>query len=174
MRIEVRDGARSRSEVQPLFTRVYPDHVLEKIVWRNVISAPADRRVVLMNDANEIVASAGLIFRTGLRDGYPVRIGGVGGVLVSPELQRQGLGRTTMLAAHDVLRSCSDMQFGLLFCEPHNMVFYEGIGWNRFPGQVRVDQRGVSIIYDLMEAMTLDLETRAPRRGTIDVGGLPW
>ena len=94
--------------------------------------------------------------------------------MVSPERQRQGLGRTVMQAAHEALRSNPDVQFGLLFCEPHNTTFYEGIGWRRFVGEVRVDQPGGSVVYDIMGTMTLPLATDAPRSGSIDLCGLPW
>jgi GNAT superfamily N-acetyltransferase len=123
MKVEVLDGPSSRTAVRTLFSRVYPTEVLGTVAWRDVVSAPADRRVVLMDNAGDIIAAAGLIFRTGLRDGGAVRIGGIGGVMVSPERQRQGLGRTVMQAAHKALRSNPDMQFGLLFCEPHNTAF---------------------------------------------------
>jgi aminoglycoside 2'-N-acetyltransferase I len=174
MRVEVLDGPGSRTAVRTLFTRVYPADVLGTVAWRNVVSAPADRRVVLMDNTGDIIAAAGLIFRTGLRDGEVIRIGGIGGVMVSPEWQRQGLGRTVMQAAHEALRSNPDVQFGLLFCEPHNTSFYEGIGWCRFGGEIRVDQAGGSIIYDIMGTMTLPLATDAPRSGSIDLCGLPW
>jgi hypothetical protein len=95
--------------------------------------------------------------------------------MVSPELQRQGLGRKVMFVAHDVLRAYPALDFGLLFCEPHNVGFYEGIGWHRFNGEVLVEQpAGSIIIYDIMGTMTLDLGTSAPRRGSIDLRGLPW
>ena len=145
MRVEVLDGPGSTTAAGALFIRVYPADVLGTVAWRDVVSAPADRRVVLMDNAGDIIAAAGLIFRTGLRDGGVVRIGGIGGVMVSPERQRQGLGRTVMQAAHEALRSNPDVQFGLLFCEPHNTTFYEGIGWRRFVGEVRVDQPGGSV-----------------------------
>lgn len=174
MRIEVLDRTQSRSELRSLFDRVYPEAVLRNIVWRNVASAPPDRRVVLVDDANRIIASAGLTFRAGLRDGAPVQIGGVGGVMVTPERQRQGLGRKVMFVAYDELRACPALSFGLLFCEPHNVGFYESIGWQRFSGEVRVEQPAGSIIYDIMETMTLDLGTSAPHCGSIDLCGLPW
>jgi aminoglycoside 2'-N-acetyltransferase I len=167
MRIEVLDGPRSRTAVRTLFICVYPANVLETVAWRDVVSAPADRRVVLK-------AAAGLIFRTGLRDGGSVRIGGIGGVMVLPERRRQGLGRTVMQAAHATLRSNPEVQFGLLFCEPHNTAFYEGLGWSRFDGEVTVAQPSGSIVYDIMRAMTLPLAADAPYSGSIDLCGLPW
>jgi hypothetical protein len=79
-----------------------------------------------------------------------------------------------MQAAHEALRSYPDVQFGLLFCESHNTTFYEGIGWHRFSGEVRVNQPGGSIVYDIMETMILPFMTNVPRAGSIDLCGLPW
>jgi GNAT superfamily N-acetyltransferase len=174
MRVEILDGPGSKTAVQTLFTRVYPAKILATMAWRNVVSAPADRRVVLIDHAGDIIAAAGLIFRTGSQDGGAVRIGGIGGVMVSPERQRQGLGRTIMQAADEELRSDPKLQFGLLFCEPHNTVFYEAMGWSRFGGDIRVEQPGGSIVYDIMQGMTLPLAAGAPRSATIDLRGLPW
>jgi hypothetical protein len=68
MRIDIRNGLQSRPQVLPLFAHVYPENVLRHVVWRNVVSAPAEERVVLLDDADQIVACVGLIFRTGLKD----------------------------------------------------------------------------------------------------------
>jgi aminoglycoside 2'-N-acetyltransferase I len=174
MLIEVRGGPESRPEVQSLFAQVYPDAVLETVPWRNVTSAPADHRVVLLDDAGNIVASAGLISRTASLDNAPVRIGGIGGVMVSPAHQRQGLGRIVMEAVHECLRSDHGVQFGLLFCEPHNTGFYESVGWRRFEGEVFAEQPNGSVRYDIMPTMTLSVATNAPRSGRMDLRGLPW
>jgi aminoglycoside 2'-N-acetyltransferase I len=94
--------------------------------------------------------------------------------MVAPDRQKQGLGRTVMMAAHDVLRSRSDLQFGLLFCEPHNVAFYERIGWHSFDGEMQVDQPDGPIRYDIMQTMTLGLAANPPRTGRINLAGLPW
>ncbi|MXP62950.1 GNAT family N-acetyltransferase [Roseomonas sp. M0104] len=174
MLIEVREGPASRPAVRPLFAQVYPDAVLKNVPWRNVVSAPADRRVLVLDDEGNVVAAAGLTIRAGAWNGVPVRIGGIGGVMVSPSRQRQGLGRTVMCAAHENLQSDPCVQFGLLFCEPHNVTFYKALGWCRFKGQVRVEQPAGSLLYDIMQTMMLPFSTETPRAGCIDLRGLPW
>ena len=174
MRIEVCDGPKSRSRIQPLIAHVYPEHVLRDVVWRNVVAAPADERVVLVDDAGEVVACAGLLARRGMLDGRPTWIGGISGVMVRPDRQRQGLGRTVMTAAQEVLRARPERSFALLFCEPPAMPFYRVIGWHAFHGEIHAVQPGGVIRYDIMQAMTLGLATSAPGAGAIDLGGLPW
>ncbi|MGL5362701.1 MAG: GNAT family N-acetyltransferase [Bosea sp. (in: a-proteobacteria)] len=174
MKIEIRDGPESKAEVGQLFASVYPEHILESMVWRKIASASASSRVVMLDVNNDIVAAAGLIFRNGLIDQCAVKIAGVGGAMVSPELQRQGHGKTVMRAAHDFLRSMPDIQFGLLFCEQHNIAFYEGLGWQRFSGEVQVGQPAGKIVYNIMETMTFGLAATAPISGSIDLCGRPW
>lgn len=174
-RIELRNGPDSRTAIQPLFARVYPEPVLREVSWRNVMSASADERLVVSDATGVIVVAAGLVFRTGRLLDHAVRIGGIGGVMVAPERQRQGLGRSIMIAAHDVLRSRSKLQFGLLFCESHNLSFYRGIGWQAFDGRIRIEQpSGPVEDYAVMSALTIDLAGTAPRSGPLDLCGLPW
>ena len=59
MRVEVLDGPGSTTAAGALFIRVYPADVLGTVAWRDVVSAPADRRVVLMDNAGDIIAAAG-------------------------------------------------------------------------------------------------------------------
>jgi len=79
-----------------------------------------------------------------------------------------------MQAVHETMLSDHRVQFGLLFCEPHNIAFYKTMGWCRFEGEVRVEQPSGSVIYDIMGTMTLPLAADAPRTGSIDLRGLPW
>ncbi len=69
MRIEVRDGAESRSDIGPLAAAVYPPQVLATIVWRNVASARATLRVLVF-DNEMLVAAAGTLFRKATLNGH--------------------------------------------------------------------------------------------------------
>jgi aminoglycoside 2'-N-acetyltransferase I len=174
MRVDVRDGPGSRSAVASLFAQVYTDAVLETVPWRNITAAPAERRVVVLSHAGDIVAACGFLARDAFLNDVPVRIGGIGGVMVAPSHQRRGLGRIAMEAAHEAMRSEMEVEFGLLFCEPHNVAFYENLGWRVFSGDVLVEQAGVTIRYDIMQTMTLSCLGDAPDWGRIDLRGLPW
>jgi aminoglycoside 2'-N-acetyltransferase I len=174
VRVEEGDAAESRAEVAPLVSAVYPPDVLSTIVWRDVVSARSTRRIVVYDDRGKVVSMAGMLFRDAQVNGLPRRIGGIGGVMTLPVAQGQGFGRAAMHAAHEICRGNKTLSFGLLFCEPKNSRFYEGLGWRAFSGTVVAEQSGTNSPYEVMPAMVLSLAEPAPVDGTIDLCGLPW
>ncbi|MBV8976174.1 MAG: GNAT family N-acetyltransferase [Alphaproteobacteria bacterium] len=139
--------------------------------WRDVVWAHADRRV-LVRESGRVLCHAGLFFRDGLVDGRKVRICGVGGVMTAADARRRGHASAAMKRAAQVMRE-EGVDFGLLFCEEHNVGFYGTLGWLAFPGKVRCTQPGGPMVFDIIPAMILPLEA-APRGGVIDLCGLPW
>jgi len=173
MQIEEWDGDASRPLVSRLRNAVYPPELLAKIVWRDITSAAASRRILVTQD-EEVVAAAGCLWRNARLDGAPVHIGGLGGVMTMPEHQGKGLGRIAVEAAMKALISDRQPAFGLLFCEDKNTGFYSRLGWKRFDGEVTVDQPAGPMIYRIMSVMVAPLGGQAPLRGHIDLCGLPW
>ena len=100
-------------------------------------------------------------------------IGGIGGVSTHPDARRKGYASVALNAAVQTLRDRQDAQFGLLFCEPHNAPFYRARNWQAFTGEVYVEQPEGRVLFTAMAPFVFDLK-RAPRRGTIDLCGLPW
>jgi aminoglycoside 2'-N-acetyltransferase I len=173
IKIEERDGPASRAETAPLVAAVYPPEVMATIVWRDVVSAPASHKVVVYYD-KQLVAAAGMLFREADVDGVPARIAGIGGVMTLPEAQGKGFGRAAMLAAHEIIERDGTSAFGLLFCEPKNIGFYERLGWLVFHGTVIAEQPDAIAAYRVMPAMVRPLAGQAPVDGTINLRGLPW
>jgi aminoglycoside 2'-N-acetyltransferase I len=173
MQLEEWDGEASRHLVSRLRNAVYPPEVLAKIVWRDITSAAASRRILVTQD-EEVVAAAGFLWRNVYLDGAPVLIGGLGGVMTAPELQGKGLGRIAVEAAMKALINDRQPAFGLLFCEDKNTGFYSRLGWKCFEGAVRVDQPTGRIVYRTMTVMVAPLDGQAPMRGNVDLCGLPW
>lgn len=173
MKIEEKDGEQSRAAIAPLAAAVYPPDIMKTVVWRNIDSAPANRRVVVY-DGSILVSSVGIIFRDGSIDGTPVRIGGIGGVMTLPTARRKGYGRTAMLTSHEIISRVPTCAFGLLFCEPKNFNFYESPGWSQFRGTVIAEQQGSSEPYEMMQPMVRQVAKIAPANGRIDLQGLPW
>jgi predicted N-acetyltransferase YhbS len=173
MQVEEWDGEASRPLLSRLRKAVYPPEVVAKIVWRDITSAAASRRI-LVRQEGEVVAAAGLHWRNGRLDGAPVLIGGLGGVMTMPELQGQGLGLIAVKAAMKALIRDRHPAFGLLFCEDKTAGFYSRLGWKRFEGEVTVDQPTGRMVYRTMSAMVAPLGAQAPMRGNVDLCGLPW
>jgi hypothetical protein len=76
-------------------------------------------------------------------------------------------------AAIQALRDEGSTDFALLFCEPHNVPFYVGCGWKPFDGEIYAEQPEGRVRFTAIAPYVYDLK-RAPRRGVIDLCGLPW
>ena len=171
MRLEVLSGIEGWPLIAALQGAVYPPDVLAKVIWRDVTWAQADTRILVW-EGGEVVCHVGLYERRCTHDGTMRRIIGVGGVMTAPSARRRGYASTAMREAAQLMAS-RRMEFGLLFCEPHNEKFYEGLGWRMFAGQVFCEQPQGRIRFGLMAAMVLPIGSTA-RTGVIDLCGLPW
>jgi hypothetical protein len=172
MRTELVDGDGSWQHVEPLEDLVYPPELLETIVWRHVQWAHADKRVLVW-DGDTLICHVGIYLRSGLHDGAPVRIAGIGGVQTHPGRRREGTAAAALARASVFMRDEYGFDFGLLFCEPHNDGFYQRVGWEKFGGIVLAEQQSKSSPFTLMGTHLLRGRI-LPRSGTIDLCGLPW
>ena len=170
MHIEVVDGDAGWSQAEPLDREIYPPEVMATVIWRAVTWAHADKRVLVRVD-DCVVCHVSLYLRDGSVDGAPARIGGIGGVMTSAPARRTGLASAAMKNAARFMQD-AHVGFALLFCEPHNARFYEGLGWRIFDGDTFCKQPSGRIRFGLMPAMILPLQ-RTPH-GAIDLCGLPW
>lgn len=168
MEIDVVDGSEGWPLAEVLNREVYPPEVMAVAIWRDVVWAEADKRVIVRADGN-VVCHAGLYFRDGLRNGAAARLCGIGGVMTSPAAQRLGHASAAMKRAAAAMEG---VDFGLLFCEPHNVRFYSGLGWCMFEGRVHCAQPSGRFHFDMMPTMVLPL--REMPMGEIDLCGLPW
>jgi GNAT superfamily N-acetyltransferase len=169
MRIEVLDGEAGWPIVEALDREVYSPQFMATAIWRDVVWAHADKRVVI-HDGGRPVCHAGLFFREGTHDGRRARMCGIGGVMTAPGARRKGFASAAMARAAEVM---DGVDFGLLFCEPHNVAFYGGLGWSVFDGSVACTQPSGPFVFDMMPTMTLAKRV-SPERGAIDLCGLPW
>ena len=170
-RIEVIDGNAGWALAEPLDRECYPPETMATVIWRDVVWSHADMRVVVHGEGG-LVCHVGLYFREATLDGTSVRISGIGGVMTSPRVRRAGLASSAMQRASDVMRE-QGTDFGLLFCESHNVPFYEHLGWRIFPGDVFCEQPTSRIRFDMMHTMVLPLRLM-PTGRVIDLCGLPW
>jgi GNAT superfamily N-acetyltransferase len=169
MRIDILDGDAGWPVVEALDREVWPPETMATVIWRDVVWAHADKRVIAW-EGEHVVAHAGLFFRDGSLDGTHARMCGIGGVMTAPDRRRQGLAGAVMMRAAQAM---DGVDFGLLFCEPHNVNLYGGLGWRVFDGTVACTQPMGAMMFDLMPAMCLPRRL-APARGAIDLCGLPW
>lgn len=169
MRMEFLDGAEGWPIVQALDREVYSPQFMAGAIWRDVVWAHADKRVIV-SDGDRVVCHAGLFFRDATLDAKPARICGIGGVMTAPSARRKGFATAAMKRAAEAM---DGVDFGLLFCEPHNVRFYGNLGWQVFDGRVRCEQPKGEMFFDIMPTMILPMRMR-PASGAIDLCGLPW
>jgi aminoglycoside 2'-N-acetyltransferase I len=171
--IDILNGDASWSEVEPLFQAIWPPEVVAKLPWAGIVSAHAELRVLLRDDADEVVCHVGIYRREAKWNGRKVIIGGIGGVLTREDKRRRGYATIALDAAIRTLQDEGSIDLGLLFCEPRHAPFYVGRGWTPFEGDIYAEQPSGRIKYTAIMPHVFDLR-RKLHRGTIDLCGLPW
>jgi aminoglycoside 2'-N-acetyltransferase I len=172
--IDVLNGETSWQEVAPLYEAVWPPHVLAALPWGNVVFAHADLRVLVRDEADDVVCHVGIYRRNVIWDDRKLYVGGIGGVMTREDVRNRGYASIALNAAIHTLKDERSVGCGLLFCESHRAPFYLGRGWKAFDGEIYAEQpdRG-HIRFDALTPLVYDLR-RAPRWGRIELCGLPW
>jgi aminoglycoside 2'-N-acetyltransferase I len=172
VRIDIRPGDAAWEVAGPLLNAVWPPDVVATLPWGHLATAHADHRVLVTHDG-ELVSHVGLFLRGCDWNGRKVRVGGIGGVATAERQRGLGFGGAGMKAAVRALQRDHGVDFGLLFCEAHNIAFYRGLGWQAFRGTVFAEQPDERIHHNSVAPFVYDLKL-APRDGVIDLCGLPW
>ncbi len=171
--VEVLNGDASWPLAKPLFDAIWPPEVVAKLPWAGIVFARAELRVLLQNEAEEVLCHVGLHRRDITWNEHKIRVAGIGGVLTREDARRHGYASIALNAAIQTLKDEGSTPFALLFCEPHNAPFYMARGWKPFDGEIHVDQPQGRIRFEAMAPYVYDLK-HAPQKGVIDLCGLPW
>ena len=79
--IDILNGDAAWREVAPLHQAVWPPEVVATLPWADIVFAHADLRVLVRDEADEVVCHVGIYRREAKWNGRKVIIGGIGGVL---------------------------------------------------------------------------------------------
>jgi len=122
-----------------------------------------------------LVAHAGLVPVTVSVDGVRLRVAGLGGVVVAPELRGRGLARLVVGAAVEYGRGTDAGfgEFGLLFCWPELIPLYESLGWRVLDGDMQVEQPGGRVSMPLRSMWTPLAEGAVWPPGPVRLHSLP-
>jgi aminoglycoside 2'-N-acetyltransferase I len=172
-RVAITSGSDGWPRAQPLLQAVWPPEVVATLPWKDVVWAHASRRVLVFNEAGDIIGHVGVFLRDVTWDARPVKIGGIGSVATREDYRRQGVASAAMRAAARYMCDDHSVDFGLLFCEVRHAPVYEQLGWRRFDGEVFAMQPGGRVRFNVTRAYVLDMNL-APRHGMLDLCGLPW
>lgn len=171
--IDVLNGNTSWPLAKPLFEAVWPPDVVAKLPFAGIVFANAELRVLVQDEAGDVVCHVGIYRRDVTWNGRKVRAGGIGGVLTREDCRRRGYATVALDAAIQTLRDEGSTDFALLFCEPHNAPFYVGRGWKSFEGEIYAEQPKGRVRFEAIAPYLYGLK-RAPLKGVIDLCGLPW
>jgi aminoglycoside 2'-N-acetyltransferase I len=171
--IEVLNGDTSWPLAEPLFNAVWPPDVVQKLPWAGIVFAHADLRVLVQDEAEDVLCHVGIYRREVTWNGRKLRAGGIGGVLTRQDSRRRGYASIALNAAIQTLKDEGATDFALLFCEPHNAPFYMSRGWKPFEGEIYADQPAGRVRFEAIAPCVYHLK-RMPPRGIIDLCGLPW
>jgi len=105
--------------------------------------------------------------------GREVTVGGVGGVVTRPEAQGRSLVHAAMRRASEFICHELGAEFGLLFCLPRLVPFYELQGWRLVEDEVEIAQPEGQLVWPY-HVMVQPCGDRAWPAGRIEVGDLPW
>ncbi len=153
---------------------VYPPEVFATWPGRAIEWAAHQWAVVGWDIEGAALCYVGVVFRDAKWNEGAVRVGGIGGVKTHPTSRGRGFATTAIQRALEFFHGQSDVDFGLLVCEPDLMPFYERLGWRRFPGELLVTQRQTTVPFTFNLPMTIPLRLQETLDGKIDLRGLPW
>lgn len=173
--IEVLNGDASWNLAHPLFKAIWPPEVVAQLPWGGISFARPDLRVLVQDDAKDVVCHIGLHRRMITWNGQKINAGGIGGVLTRQDVRNRGLATIALNAAIETFRHEDSINFVLLFCAPDRAPFYMARGFKPFEGDVYAEQPEKGRIrFDAIGPYVHDLKRNAPTRGTLDLCGLPW
>jgi nodulation protein A len=128
---------------------------------------------VLLETETEIVSHVGVVDRTILAGGQPVRVGGVGAVATAPAWQRRGYAQQLMRSTAAFMRDQLRVSAGLLICGNKMLPYYGRLGWQTVAQALVIDQPQGKVTMSTNVMVLRWGETPWPG-GTIDLCSLPW
>src|SRR5262245_14266887 len=137
---DVLHGDASWKQAEPLFDAIWPPHVVATSPWAGITFAHADLRVLVRNNADEVVCHVGIHRREVTWNSRKLHAGGIGGVLTREDARRHGYASIALNAAMRTLKDERSVDFALLFCDASRAPFYIARGWKPFDGEVYADQ----------------------------------
>jgi GNAT superfamily N-acetyltransferase len=139
--------------------------------WWQDWAAPTMR--FLGKEDGRVVSTVGLIRREILVGGKPSRIGGIGGVATRPDRQKMGYAGKLLVESTRFMLSDTWYQYGILFCDPKRIPFYQKSGYTRITNSLYVRRESDRHLFP-DPCLALDLRGLPFPEGEVDCLGLPW
>jgi len=127
---------------------------------------------LLLYARGKAVSHVGLLKHTISVEGRAVIVGGVGGVVTVPEMQKRGYAWLLMRHAAKLFGEWK-VDAGLLFCLQRMVSFYGSLGWQVVGQPVMIEQPDGKIASPL-EVMVLPSNGYVWPDGSVELNSLPW
>ncbi|MEM6283289.1 MAG: GNAT family N-acetyltransferase [Chloroflexota bacterium] len=166
------------SEIGRRNREIFPDVGPDAIDTRGIQWTPGEWCVVVYNN-DEFGAYAEVLQREILVGGQPVTVGGIGGVMSLPHMRGLGLGKAAMRALTDYICTEMNADAGMLYCAPHNVAYYQSLGWHHITRQITYHQYDGTHVIDMRggtddNALVLPCGDFVFPTGDIDIRGQLW
>jgi hypothetical protein len=128
---------------------------------------------VLVWAGDRLVSHVGIVERSVMAAGRPIKVGGIASVGTHPAYRGQGHATTAMRGAMAFICGRLGAEFGFLLCRDHVAGFYSKLGWRPVAESVVFDQPEGRVTWPLT-AMVWSCHDEPWQPGPVDLGGLPW
>jgi GNAT superfamily N-acetyltransferase len=130
-------------------------------------------RFVLSTGGEAAVSHAAVLKHQAAANGSAARIGGIGGVVTIPAMQRRGYAELLVRHATKFLHDQWAVDFGLLFCIDRMVPYYERLGWRKVTCDVLIDQPSGKMPCPL-HVMTMAFNPTFESIDSIELNSGPW
>ena len=130
-------------------------------------------RFVLSTGDQGVVSHAAVLKHQAAANGSAALIGGIGGVVTIPAMQRRGYAELLVRHATKFLHDEWAVDFGLLFCIDRMVTYYERLGWRKVTCDVLIDQPSGKMPCPL-HVMTMAFNPAFETIDSLDLNSAPW
>jgi hypothetical protein len=109
--IDILNGDAAWTDVEPLYQAIWPPEVVAKLPWADVVSAHADLRVLLRDDADEVVCHVGIYRAASASNVFAIRRPNGAGSLRRSDFIRNSVSAPGPAQGPE-LRQCKNPEYG--------------------------------------------------------------
>jgi aminoglycoside 2'-N-acetyltransferase I len=128
----------------------------------------------VVEEGGRPLAHVGILKTKVTAGGREVTVGGVGGVVSTPEGRGRRLVHEAMQRAFDFMCGELGAEFGMLYCLDRLVPFYARQGWRLVEDEVEFEQPSGKVVSSFRVMVRPCGEGREWPAGRIEVGGPPW
>jgi len=161
-------------ELETLSHAVYPPNENRVDGSAEIQWSKSEWSVLIRDDDDVLISYMGLITRQAKCDNAPVFIGGIGGVKTHPDARGKGYAGYGLKKSAELLHNHLKVDFSLLVCSDALIPYYGRFGWQRFKGDMLVDQASGKVKFTFAIPMLLKGVKPIPECRVIDLCGKPW